>query len=307
VAEVGLERSRTRPADSLRYGAGAPGLQRADVTLTHVAFSPHRHDRYALGITLRGVQAFRYRGASRICLPGQLHLLHPDELHDGAPAAENGFSYRIVYVAPELVREASANNRLPFVTDPVHAPRRAASRLWAVLLDLLDDIDEPIGPLRAVDAAVGIADGLAVLADRPVAAPAVVDTVGVRRAKEYLVENATVATTAATLEIVAGIDRYKLVRHFKAAYGTPPDRFRLLRRLDLARAAIEGGEPIALAAAAAGFADQSHLTRHFKRAFGMTPAQWCRLTHAERVARPQRDPHTARRVLKTTGNPETKS
>ena len=283
MAEVGLERSRTRPADSFRYGAGAPGLQRADVTLTNVAFSPHRHDRYALGITRSGVQGFRYRGASRICLPGQLHLLHPDELHDGAPAAEDGFSYRIVYVAPELVREASADNRLPFVTDPVHAPRRAATRLWAVLVDLLDDIDEPIDPLRAVDAAVGIADGLAVLADRPVAAPAALDAVGVRRAKEYLLGHATVNTTAATLEGVAGIDRYRLVRHFKAAYGTPPDRFRLLRRLDLARASIERGEPIALAAAATGFADQSHLTRHFKRAFGTTPAQWSRLTHAARA------------------------
>jgi AraC-like DNA-binding protein len=283
VAEVGLERSSNRKADWLRYGAAAPGLQRAEVTLTKVAFSPHRHDRYALGVTLRGIQAFRYRGACRICLPGQLHLLHPDELHDGMPADDAGFSYRIVYVAPELVRDASANDRLPFVTDPVQTPRHAASRVWAVLADLLDDIDEPISPLRAVDAAVGIADGLAALADRPVAAPLVIDTAGVRRAKDYLVENATVTTTATTLETVAGIDRYRLVRHFKAAYGTTPDRFRLLRRLDLARAAIEGGEPIALAAAAAGFADQSHLTRHFKRAFGTTPAQWCRLT---RVAEP---------------------
>jgi AraC-like DNA-binding protein len=285
VAEIGLERSCTSPADSIRFGTGPPGLQRADVTLGRTAFALHRHDRYALGITRRGVQAFRYRGTRRICLPGQLHLLHPDELHDGAPADGDGFSYRIVYVAPELVRDASATERLPFVTDPVHAPRHAASRLWDVLIDLLRDIDEPISPLRAVDAAVGIADGLAVLADRSVAAPVHIDTAAVRRAKDYLVENATVPTTAATLERVAGIDRYKLVRHFKAAYGTPPDRFRLLRRLDLARAAIERGEPIALAAAAAGFADQSHLTRHFKRAFGATPGQWRRLTQAEPVPR----------------------
>jgi AraC-like DNA-binding protein len=34
------------------------------------------------------------------------------------------------------------------------------------------------------------------------------------------------------------------------------------------------GEPPAMAAAAAGFADQSHLIRKFKAAYGVTPGQY---------------------------------
>jgi hypothetical protein len=34
------------------------------------AFAPHRHDTYAIGITLAGVQTFRYRSEQRHCLPG---------------------------------------------------------------------------------------------------------------------------------------------------------------------------------------------------------------------------------------------
>src|SRR5690242_11338533 len=95
-----IERSSVGPADVLRYDRGTTGLQRAEVRLSGTAFARHRHAEYALGITTGGVQTFRYRGARRVCLPGQLHLLHPDEPHDGAPLDDQGLRYRIVYVAP---------------------------------------------------------------------------------------------------------------------------------------------------------------------------------------------------------------
>ena len=59
-------------------------------------FDPHRHDTYAIGYTLRGVQAFRYRGASRRSTPGDVFVLHPDETHDGRAGSEEGFRYRIL-------------------------------------------------------------------------------------------------------------------------------------------------------------------------------------------------------------------
>ena len=65
-------------------------MRRAEVLLRRSAFAPHRHDEYALGIATGGVHAFGYRGSRRICLPGQLHLLHSDEPHDGAPVDERG-------------------------------------------------------------------------------------------------------------------------------------------------------------------------------------------------------------------------
>src|SRR5690348_15165664 len=77
VDPAGLERS----CESIHFGPAAPGLERAAVRLRRSAYAPHRHDTYAIGITTGGVQRFRYRGERRICLPGQLHVLHPDELH----------------------------------------------------------------------------------------------------------------------------------------------------------------------------------------------------------------------------------
>src|SRR5215472_4606984 len=153
-----LERSGGRPPDSIRFGPAAPGVERAEVHLRST-FAPHRHDTYGIGVTTAGVQVFGYRGARRVCLPGQLHVLHPDEPHDGGPATDGGFGYRILYVAPELVRDALGGGPLPFVADPVWELTPAARPLAA----LLEDVDEPISDLGRAELAAAVADGLASL------------------------------------------------------------------------------------------------------------------------------------------------
>jgi len=272
----GLERSC---GELIRAGAGAPGLERVAVRLAGRAFSPHRHDTYAIGITTAGVQTFRYRGARRICLRGQLHVLHPDELHDGGPATPAGFAYRILYVEPALIGEALGGAPLPFVAEPVH-DLTPATRAVA---ELLAGIDDPLDDLARADAAAAVAGALRHLAGGGEPGGAF-DGAAMGRVREHLVACAREPVRAEALERISGLDRYTLARQFRLAYGTSPDRYRTMRRLDLARAAITAGTPLAAAAAEAGFADQSHMTRQFRRAFGMTPGMWAALTRREPAA-----------------------
>jgi AraC-like DNA-binding protein len=275
---TGLERLCAGQVDVLRFGRETAGLQRAEVQLRDTAFARHRHAEYALGITTGGVQTFRYRGAREICLPGQLHLLHPDEPHDGAPLKGEGLRYRIVYIAPDVLREASPTGRLPFVAEPVHVAAGAAASLGATLARLLRDIDDEMDDLAAIGAVSAISDGLLQLTSgRRPARPTTIDLRAVRLAADHLVHH---PGTAATLEHICGLDRYTLTRHFKAVYGTTPDRYRLLHQVQRARTALRDGRPIALAAVEAGFADQSHLTRHFARTYGLTPGRWRALLDA---------------------------
>ncbi len=268
-----LERSCARRSDSIRFGKDAPGLERADVYLRDCTYEPHRHDTYAIGITTAGVQTFRYRGSRRVCLPGQVHILHPDELHDGAAGTDAGFGYRILYLDPALIHEALGGGTLPFVADPVPKPATATRRLASVL----EDIDEPVGDLARVALVTTVADALRSLAGAHGRCSPGIDA-AVALVRDYLAAHVQEQTTASTLEQIAGIDRYTITRHFRRAFGTSPDRYRTLRRVALARAAIERGEPLVQAAAAAGFADQSHMTRQFKRAYGLTPGRWATAT-----------------------------
>ena len=240
--------------------------------LSNHAFEPHRHDTYAIGVTTAGVQTFRYRGSHQVCLPGQLHFLHPDEPHDGAAGTEDGFGYRIIYLGPELVRQALDGDALPFVANPVQPPTPTTRQVASVL----DSIDEPISDLARVEIAVAVADTLRMLSGRPDRRRVRIDNRAVELVRDYLTAHAREQTPASTLERIAGVDRFTIARHFRRAFGTSPDRYRTTRRLSFARTAIESGVPLVRAAADAGFADQSHMTRQFKKTYGLTPGHWAR-------------------------------
>ena len=167
---------------------------------------------------------------------------------------------------------ATASSTVP---DPVQRPCPSTGPIAAALADL----DEPIDDLARAEIAAGIADSLVALGGgRDRSRPGAIDVRAVGLVRDHLASHAREQTPVSTLEAIAGTDRFTIARHFRRAFGTSPDRYRTLRRLALARTAIESGRPLVQAAAECGFADQSHLTRQFKRAYGLTPARWAALT-----------------------------
>ncbi|MFL5337832.1 MAG: AraC family ligand binding domain-containing protein, partial [Geminicoccaceae bacterium] len=187
------------------------GIERLEARFLGRAFAPHRHDTYAVGITLAGVQVFRYRGALRRCLPGQCHLLHPDELHDGAAGGDDGFAYRIAYVDPALLQQALGGSNLPFVADPVldlTAVQR--TRLTAVW-----DMKTPLDEAGRVDAVVALADLLAAASGTP-ARTGTLPFRALGAVRDRIAANPTIWPSAAALESLSGLDRWTLARGFRA-------------------------------------------------------------------------------------------
>ncbi|RBL81762.1 AraC family transcriptional regulator, partial [Streptomyces cavourensis] len=88
------------------------------------------------------------------------------------------------------------------------------------------------------------------------------------------------ALSLADLAHASGLSRFQVLRAFSRATGMTPHAYQLQRRLLLARSLLRQGTALAEAAAAAGFADQSHMTRLFARAYGVSPGRY-----AQAVAR----------------------
>jgi AraC-like DNA-binding protein len=261
--------------DRIRFDEPHAGLQRLAARFGGHAYDPHRHETYGVGLTLRGVQVFHYRGVRRASRAGQVIVLHPDETHDGHAGVADGFAYRMLYVDPGAVSTALDGAPPPFVPEAVaHDPALAA-----VLAEAFAEFPRVLEPL-AVDAVVGrLAENLAARADfaRPPLRGATARR-GVERVRDFLVAEAPRTIASEELERVGGLDRFALARHFRAAFGTSPHRFQIGRRLARARTMIAQGMPLSEAAAATGFADQSHLTRHFAARFGVTPGRWAALS-----------------------------
>ncbi|CDX41033.1 Transcriptional regulator [Mesorhizobium sp. ORS 3359] len=274
-AKQGLERScaDATNGDRIVSAPGGSGLERIEARFHGNAFEPHRHDTYAIGVTLHGVQRFHYRGALQHSMPGQAIVLHPDELHDGGAGTEDGLRYRILYLEPSLLLDCLDGEPLPFVRDAVVDD----PALRDTLLSALAPLNEELGDLFVADFVAQLAQQLRRHAGKPAKSTGKTAWRAAALARDYLAENAERAVRSDELEAVTGLDRYALSRHFRATYSTSPHRFLLMRRLQRARRMIAEGEPLAEIAAGAGFSDQSHFNRHFKKAFGMTPGRWATL------------------------------
>lgn len=269
----GLERSCAPGLrDHIVSAPPLPGLERMEASFSGRFFAPHRHDTYALGVTLQGVQTFHYRGASHFSTPGRILVLHPDETHDGAAGTDEGLRYRMLYLAPELLRSALGCDRapLPFVRAPVFDD----AQLLSCLSTALGSLETEPADLLADELVNGIARGLVRNSDAKPLDMRRISYQGANLARDYLRENFAETVKSTDLEAVTGIDRFAIARHFRAAFGTSPHRYQIMRRLERSRQMIVGGACLAETAAAVGFADQSHFTRHFKRSFGITPGKW---------------------------------
>jgi AraC-like DNA-binding protein len=244
------------------------------------AYDPHFHDQVLVGVTEQGVQQFRCRRALHRSTPGRMIFMEPGETHDGEATAADGFTYAMLYFDPAWLRQSASLYADRETGDTVfHFPRT------------LDD-DAPLArAVRQARRQIAASDSrmardaaldhvVALLAQRFAGAPAEkADRAprAARRAREAMDVGFDQDIGLAELALAAGTDRFRLTRAFSAAYGLSPHAYLVQRRLNRARRLLSHGAAPADAAAATGFADQSHMGRWFRRAFGMTPAAYRRL------------------------------
>jgi AraC-like DNA-binding protein len=254
-------------------GSGRPGVERIEAFFVGHAYDTHRHDTYALGYTLSGVQTFDYRGSRAVSTPGKVMIIAPDEPHNGCAGTDEGFLYRMIYLEPRFILDAlgTARQSLPLTHSAIHA----APELYAALVGALGELDAPLEDLRMDQIVLMLTDSLVLL--DPGLSPRSrrsVCKVAVARARELLDAHSSDIVTSEALENATGLDRYSLARHFRALCGISPYRYLVARRLERARIMIASGHDLIDVAAQCGFSDQSHMTRQFKSAYGVTPGQW---------------------------------
>jgi AraC-like DNA-binding protein len=233
-------------------------------------FDRHWHDSYGFGVMeLGGHHSASGRGRVR-AYAGEAITTNPGEVHDGWPIDGGPRTWWLVHVEPAaLARIAGVSADRLEITRPVirdarlvRAMRRLFRRVGADDLSWEEAFVEACGELLSQHATATVAQH----------APHDVFTAVRDRLADELVNPPSLAELARA----AGLSRYQVLRGFQRTFGLPPHAWLRQERVERAKHLIRRGVPLADAAAASGFADQSHMTRAFSRHYGFTPGVWQR-------------------------------
>ena len=253
-----------------------PGIEAMTLVSSH-HFPRHSHDQYGFGVMESGAHRSWSCVGSVTATAGDVIMVNPGEMHDGAPYGGATRGWRMIYFDPALLAK-ELEEEFPGTIELVHPVAcdrtlvRHFKRLFASLTSPhADDLAREESLLAAL---------MWILRRHSVARPAshsssphgrspcVAKTVG--RLDAAPAEPVSLAELAA----LSGISRFRLLRSFARELGITPHAYLIQRRVRLARSLLASGQSPAQAAIQAGFSDQSHMTRAFVRQLGITPARY---------------------------------
>jgi AraC-like DNA-binding protein len=269
---------RTEIARYWRHAA-VPGVDLLRARFVTHRYSRHAHETFTLGLIEAGVEEFEYGGSLLRAGRGGVALLNPEVVHTGQAAAPEGWAYRVLYPAVDVVTGVARElgwRTTPFFPETVVYDERSARLLLAahVAAEHGDQLASS-SLLRAGLAGLLLAHAGPHPAGRP---PAPVRRAGhvVSASRDLLAERLTDPPSLDDLARAAGMSPFALLRAFRSETGLPPHAYLNQLRVRLARRLLDDGLAPAVVAAEAGFADQAHLTRHFKRVVGVPPGAYQR-------------------------------
>ncbi len=248
-----------------------PGVREVlEATFAEHAYPPHTHDVWTLFLIDEGGVRYDLDRTEHAAEPSMVSILPPHVVHDGRPATSDGYRKRAIYLEAGVLGEHLVGRAVdrPFLRDPSLRGRVAA------LHDALGHAD---GAFEAEVRLHDVAERLR-LAMGETTPDLVAD---VRRHRDlaealraYLDDRLFDAPTLIEAAHHLAASPTQLSRAFADAFAIPPHAYVDGRRLEIARARILDGTPLADVAAEVGFVDQAHLTRRFKRFLGTTPGRF---------------------------------
>jgi len=236
-------------------------------------------EHFSVVVVYEGAFEGWYRGRVRSLVAGAVKLKEPGEVHRNV-RVEAPFTLQAAAFAPEMVAAAAAALGL---RGPVHfrapkfAPGERESRLAFAMHAALMRPDAP-----EIERATLVTETLGVLLSDEPDEPRKRAPRAVRLARAFLHEAVAEKITLDALADHAGLDKFHLVRAFRAEVGLPPYEYLTHVRIARAKALLERGVLVAEVAQAVGLYDESQLHRHFRRITGITPGRYARSFAAAR-------------------------
>jgi len=235
-------------------------------------FPRHSHDQFGVGVIASGGHR-SWSGVGTVrASAGDIIMVNPGEIHDGAPLDGAAREWWILYLDPAVVaREADeefagpAEIVRPVASDPILA-RRLTYLFDSLVAGRSDPLEREENLLRSI-VCLFRRHGMARFLSRG-------SSPSVRCALQRIDAAPERQVSLAELAALSGVSRFQLLRGFSREVGITPHAYLIQRRVVLAQRFLAQGQTPVQAALQAGFSDQSHMTRAFVRRVGVTPGRY---------------------------------
>ena len=264
--------------DPTAYGIapGPAGYSIADLRCVPTALRHPRgiYTETAIALVLSGTFEYASEGCAGMAVPGSLVFGNKGAEFSCRHEGSEGNRRIVVFFSEELLTPLATAFCLdaPRFQATSAPPSRATTMVAGLLLKIAR------GAVDSIETAMEIAHiCLCASAGERSNRASEADTRGVLEAVRYINARFTEPCPLDTLAAVAGMNRFRLAKQFRAVTGETANQYVINRRLSAAATRLaETKSPIAEIAYEVGFNDISHFDACFRSAFGCPPSVWRR-------------------------------
>ncbi|WP_341318297.1 AraC family transcriptional regulator [Paraburkholderia sp. IMGN_8] len=202
-------------------------------------------------------------------------MINSGHLHEGRPATEAGWDYRMVYMPTTgligLLKDDGEDfsGTLYFPETVIDDPQTMKLIRKAHVCSESNDATQLEKTSRLATAVFQLVQRHGQM-PHPMPRPGAIPG-AVKRAREYIDAHIAESPSLDIISQAAGMSSFHLLRAFKEAIGVAPHAYLVQRRVEMAKHLLLKGHPLRLVAIAVGYCDQGHLSREFSRFFGVPP------------------------------------
>ncbi|WP_054177501.1 AraC family transcriptional regulator [Trabulsiella odontotermitis] len=253
------------------------GIESVSAHFKGHAYDSHDHEELLLGVTLQGSQRFNCHRALHTSTPGKAILIEPGAVHDGYAAQENGFTYSMLYIPQQWVSDNLQKRSGEDISIVQAAFRNTLTDDRVLIMSIVrafNALHNGEGRLARDESLDLLLSHLMPHVDLKPADKLTDSLIRMNRVRDYLIAHLDTNPGLDELASISGVDRFRLSRQFKSAFGQSPHAYLVRLRLRTARQLLASGISPSMVALQTGFADQSHLGRWFRRAYRLSPAAY---------------------------------
>ena len=224
-------------------------------------FPFHFHDFFCVSLITSGTEVLKNTEQEFIASAGTISITQLNEVHRNFSLSPNGYSYKTIYVNPEVLRHFSQKK-------PVLALERVIydGPLFNNLLHLFSTESEPVQNWENCFKALA---GHATNPD-PKNSWATIFS----RIDEMIETYPNKPIDTGWLAKKFCMSKFHFIREFKKAKGVTPQTYIMLYRLGQSKKLLLQNMPLNDIAYSQGFSDPSHFTNSFKKYFGVSPSRF---------------------------------